>query len=99
VNAEDRPTVLDDVTEEGPHGTVVRTTNGDEKTKRTLGVIVVFALTGIALAVLGLLAFTVFRGNPETLDVISATVQPGTVVVAAISAIAGIAAGAGLRDH
>lgn len=87
--------MLDDVTEEGP---AVQTAS-NEKTKRTLGVIVVMALTGIAMAVLGLLALTVFRGNAETLDVISATVQPGTVVVAAISAIAGIAAGAGLRDN
>ena len=74
------------------------TSNGD-KTKRTLGVVVVMSLTVIAIAVLGLLAFVAFRSDASNLKLISDTVQPGTVIVAIVAAIAGIAAGAGLKDN
>lgn len=70
-----------------------------ETTKRTLGSIVVLSLTTLVSATLGLLAFTVFRGDQAMLDAVIQSVQPGTIVVAGISAVAGIAAGAGLNNN
>lgn len=69
-----------------------------EQTKRTLGALIVFALTGVAGGVLALLAFAL-SVDPETLSVVTDTVQPGTIIVAVISALGGLAAGAGLKEH
>lgn len=84
------------VTVTDPDGTVLLASEG---TKKTLGTFIVIALTAIALGVLALIAAVAIRGDQTMLNTVVDSVQPGTVVVAAISAVAGIAAGIGLANR
>lgn len=70
-----------------------------EGTKRTLGSLIVIALTVVAIGVLTVVAAVAVKGDETMLKSVVDSLQPGTLVVAAISAIAGMAAGIGISNR
>lgn len=70
-----------------------------EGTKRQALHVITMSLFGIGIAMIALLAFTIARGDKEMIAAISDATQPSTLLIAVVSSLGGLAAGAGLSKN